>query len=85
MHRALVSQCNRCAYTPVCVLGLRSSRAYTQASTGTDQSEETLSVIWLWLVSRGGPVVPLERMYNDGGKREVCEEVSIGSDVVSLF
>lgn len=30
-------------------------------------------------------MVPLERMYNDGGKREVCEEVSIGSDVVSLF
>ena len=85
MHRAPVSQCNRCAYTPVYVLGLRSPRAYTQPSTGTDQSEWTLSVIWPWLESRGGPVGPLEGVYNDGGKREVCEEVSSGSDVVSLF
>lgn len=85
VHSALVSQCNGCAYTPVYVLGLRSPRACTPSSTATDQSERTLSVTWPWLESRGGPVGPLERVYNDGGKREVCEEVSFGPDVVSLF
>ena len=58
VHRALVSQCNGCAYTPVYVLGLRSPRACTPSSTGPDQSERTLSVTWLWLESRGGPVGP---------------------------
>lgn len=60
MQRALVSQRNRCAYTPVYVLGLRSPEAYTQPSTGTDQSEWTLSDTWLWLESSGGPAGPLE-------------------------
>lgn len=85
MHRALVSQCNGCAYTPVYVLGLRSPEAYTQPSTGlTNQNGHCQTHGCGWSPAEAQRA-PWRGCYNDGGKREVCEEVSFGSDVVSLF
>ena len=67
------------------VLGIRSPEAYTQPSTGlTNQNGHCQTHGCGWSPAEAQRA-PWRGCYNDGGKREVCEEVSFGSDVVSLF